>query len=65
MYMNKSLSQDKDILDARCSPRISDLDGVLAKKAKIETNSDGDEQRQVSQQNRLKPTTHVIVNLED
>ncbi|XP_008200713.1 NGFI-A-binding protein homolog isoform X2 [Tribolium castaneum] len=46
MYMNKGLGQDKDILDARCSPRISDMEGPLAKKPKIEANSDGDEQRQ-------------------
>ncbi|XP_044256158.1 NGFI-A-binding protein homolog isoform X4 [Tribolium madens] len=46
MYMNKNLCQDKDILDVRCSPRISDMEGPLTKKPKIETNSDGDEQRQ-------------------
>ncbi|KAH0820246.1 hypothetical protein GEV33_002545 [Tenebrio molitor] len=48
MYMNKSLIQDRDVLDARCSPRIisNDVDGVVAKKPKLETNSDGDDHRQ-------------------
>ena len=65
MYLHKSLAQDRDVLDARCSPRIAagDMEGILAKKPKLETNSDGDDQRQVSQHNRQKPTSHVIINL--
>ncbi|KAJ3639608.1 hypothetical protein Zmor_002958 [Zophobas morio] len=48
MYLHKSLAQDRDVLDARCSPRIAagDMEGILAKKPKLETNSDGDDQRQ-------------------
>jgi hypothetical protein len=67
MYMNKSLIQDRDVLDARCSPRIisNDVDGVVAKKPKLETNSDGDDHRQVSQQNRQKPSSQLTINLED
>lgn len=48
------------------SPRttVPDNDGSLAKKPKLESNSDGDE---VSQLTKLKHQsyTHIVINLED
>ncbi|RZB77534.1 NGFI-A-binding protein -like, partial [Asbolus verrucosus] len=62
MYMNKNLNQDRDVLDARCSPRImsNDLDGVLAKKPKLEPSSDGDDQRQI-----LTRRSSLAIDFED
>lgn len=71
--MNKQMNMGHDrendnCSSARTSPRLgSEHDGPIMKRPKIETNSDGDDLRQVSQLTRLKQTyqPHMIINLED
>lgn len=55
MYISKNLGHDRDITEARCSPRIhTSDDGFIAKRPKRDDNFGGDDHRQVSQQNRHK-----------
>nr|CAH7761104.1 unnamed protein product [Callosobruchus chinensis] len=68
VYVNKNIgmnqdSRDGDSISARGSPRILDNDGPVVKRQKLDSNSDGDDLRQV----RKKPhsQSHVIINLED
>lgn len=71
--MNKQVNmghdrENENCTSARTSPRLgSDHDGPVMKRPKIESNSDGDDLRQVSQSKRLKQTyhPHTIINLED
>lgn len=71
--MNKQINMGHDrendnCSSARTSPRLgSEHDGSIMKRPKVETNSDGDDVRQVSQLTRLKHTyqSQAIINLED
>lgn len=71
--MNKHVNmghdrENENCSSARTSPRLgSDHEGSVMKRPKLETNSDGDDLRQVSHTTRLKQTyqPHTIINLED
>lgn len=67
-HVNMGHDRDSDHCSSRTSPRLgSDHDGSSVKRPKAETNSDGDDLRQVSQLTRLKQTyqPRTIINLED
>lgn len=55
MYVSKNLGYDRDIAEARCSPRNhTNDDGFVAKRPRQDENFGADDHRQVSQQNRQK-----------
>lgn len=68
MNKNMSLNHDREPDNLRGSPRIAvtDYEGPSAKRPKVESNSDGDDLRQVRQNRHHLPTnSRVIINLED